>query len=75
MESTTFLFRDRNGNDFYEGDKVYYAVLSEGGQYKVRSDKATTIYSELSTWNILIRISLVKGFFKNRIDAHNNCNC
>ena len=72
-EDNPVLFVDANSYNCYKGEKIYYVVLSTGGSYTVDWQFAEDIYKDMSTWHLLISISLVKGLYKNRDKAYEYC--
>ena len=67
------LFIDGNGYNCYEGELIYYIVLTEGGKYKVGWDFAEVISKDMAIWQTLIGLSLVKGLYKNKDKAEEYC--
>ena len=67
------LFVDGNGYNCYDGELVYYIVLTEGGKYKVGWDFAEVISKNMIVWDTLIGLALVKGLYKNKHKAEEYC--
>ena len=67
------LFTDGNRYNCYDGDLIYYIVLTEGGKYKVGWDFAEVIAKDMAIWQTLIGLSLVKGLYKNKEKAEEYC--
>ena len=67
------LFVDGNCYNCYEGELIYYVVLTEGGTYKTGWDFAEEIHKNMDVWHTLISLSLVKGLYKNKDKAEEYC--
>lgn len=69
----TVLFRDGNCYNCYEGELIYYVVLTEGGVYKTGWEFAEDIHKNMNVWHTLISLGLVKGLYKNKDKAEEYC--
>ena len=67
------LFVDGNSYNCYEGEIIYYVVLTHGGTYKIGWDFAEVIHKNIDAWHTLISLSLVKGLYKNKDKAEEYC--
>lgn len=67
------LFVDGNCYNCYEGELIYYVVLTQGGTYKTGWDFAEEIHKNMNVWHTLISLSLVKGLYKNKDKAEEYC--
>ena len=63
------LFIDGNCYNCYEGEIIYYVVLTQGGTYKTGWDFAEEIHKNINVWHTLISLSLVKGLYKSKNKA------
>jgi hypothetical protein len=69
----TVLFVDGNCRNCYEGELIYYIVLTAGGTYKTGWDFAEKINENMNIWDTLISLSLVKGLYKSKKKAEEYC--
>ena len=67
------LFIDGNCRNCYEGELIYYIVLTAGGTYKTGWDFAEKIHENMNTWDTLISLSIVKGLYKSKEKAEEYC--
>lgn len=67
------LFVDGNFYNCYEGEIIYYVVLTQGGTYKIGWGFAEDIHKNMDVWHTLISLSLVKGLYKNKDKAQEYC--
>lgn len=67
------LFMDGNRLNCYEGELIYYIVLTAGGTYKISWDFAENIHENINIWDTLISLSIVKGLYKSKEKAEEYC--
>lgn len=67
------LFVDGNCYNCYEGEQIYFVVLSSGGTYKTGWDWAEEIHKNKGVWDALISTGLVKGLYKHSDKAEEYC--
>jgi len=73
MDNKKVLFTDGNGYNCYEGELIYYIVLTDGGGYRVGWEFADVISNNMAIWETLIGLSIVRGLYKNKDKADEYC--